>query len=113
MTAAVPRLLAAKQRTEVSVRMLKSPVHLLESRGIHFPAPLPKPSPITLLSYYASCRCNIRKVCTNRNLETAVCKKILTLQLWTQLYGQVVLLEYPVHFGLHRRDDELTLSNAC
>ena len=32
---------------------------------------------------------------------------------WTQLYGQVVLLEYPVHFGLHRRDDELTLSNAC
>ena len=74
MTAVVPRLPAAKQRTEVSMRMLKSLVHLLESRGIHFPAPLPKPSPITLSSYYASCRCNIRKVCTNRNLETGVCK---------------------------------------
>ena len=52
--AVVPRLPAAKQRTEISVRMLKSPVHPLENRSIHFPAPLPKPSPITLLSYCAS-----------------------------------------------------------
>ena len=31
MTAVVPRLPAAEQRTEVSVKILKGPVHLLES----------------------------------------------------------------------------------
>ena len=38
MAAVVPRLPAAKQRSEVSVKILKGPVHLLESRRIHFPA---------------------------------------------------------------------------
>ena len=36
----VPRLLPAKQRRDVSVKNLKSLVHLLESRRIHFPASL-------------------------------------------------------------------------
>ena len=40
MTAVVPRLPPAKQRSEVSVKILKGPVHLLESRRIHFPASL-------------------------------------------------------------------------
>ena len=38
MTAVVPGLPPAKQRSEVSMKILKSPVHLLESRRIHFPA---------------------------------------------------------------------------
>ena len=38
MTAVLSRLPPAKQRSEVSVKILKSPVHLLESRSIHFPA---------------------------------------------------------------------------
>ena len=37
MTAVLPRLPAAKQRSEVSVKIPKGPVHLLESRYIHFP----------------------------------------------------------------------------
>ena len=40
MTAVVPRLPAAKPRSEVSVKILKGPVHLLESRRIHFPTSL-------------------------------------------------------------------------
>ena len=40
MTTVIPRLPAAKQRSEVSVKILKGPVHLLESRRIHFPASL-------------------------------------------------------------------------
>ena len=39
MTAVVPGLPAAKQRTEASVKILKDPVHLLENRSIHLPAP--------------------------------------------------------------------------
>ena len=38
MAAVVPRLPAAKQRSEVGVKILKSPVNLLENRSIHFPA---------------------------------------------------------------------------
>ena len=38
MTAVVPRLPAAKQPSEVSMKILEGPVHLLESRRIHFPA---------------------------------------------------------------------------
>ena len=52
MTAMVPRLPAAKQRSEVSVKIPKGPVHLLESRRIHFPAsPAQAPSPTTRFSY--------------------------------------------------------------
>ncbi len=40
MTAVVPRPPAAKQPSKVSVEILKGPVHLLESRRIHFPASL-------------------------------------------------------------------------
>ena len=40
MTAVLPRFPAAKQRSEVSVKILKGPVHLLENRSIHFPASL-------------------------------------------------------------------------
>ena len=40
MAAVVPRFPAAKQRSEVSVKILKGPVHLLENRSIHFPASL-------------------------------------------------------------------------
>ena len=40
MAAVLPRFPAAKQRTEVSVKILKGPVHLLENRRIHFPASL-------------------------------------------------------------------------
>ena len=40
MAAVVPGLPAAKQRSEVSVKILKGPVHLLESRRIHFPTSL-------------------------------------------------------------------------
>ena len=36
--AVVPRLTAPEQRSEVSVKILKGLVHLLESRSIHFPA---------------------------------------------------------------------------
>ena len=36
--AVVPRLTAPEQRSEVSVKIPKGPVHLLESRSIHFPA---------------------------------------------------------------------------
>ena len=39
MTAVVPGLPVAKQWTEVSVKLLKGPVHLLENRRIHLPAP--------------------------------------------------------------------------
>ena len=39
MTAVVPRLPAAKQWSEASVKILKDPVHLLENRSIHLPAP--------------------------------------------------------------------------
>ena len=38
MAAVLPRFPAAKQRSEVSVKILKGPVHLLENRSIHFPA---------------------------------------------------------------------------
>ena len=56
MTAVVPRLPAAKQRSEVSVKIPKGPVHLLESRSIHFPPHLSKPFPNhpVLLSYQPS-----------------------------------------------------------
>ena len=40
MAAVVPRLPPAKQWCEVSVKILKVPVHLLEIRRIHFPASL-------------------------------------------------------------------------
>ena len=46
MTAVVPRFPAAKQRSEVSVKILKGPVHLLESRRIHFPASLSQAFPL-------------------------------------------------------------------
>ena len=39
MAAVVPRLPAAEQRSEVSVKILKCPVHLLKYRRIHLPAP--------------------------------------------------------------------------
>ena len=47
MTAVVPSLPAAKQRREVSVKILKVLVYLLESRRIHFPT-----SPTCSLSSY-------------------------------------------------------------
>ena len=40
MAAVVPGLPAPKQRSEVSVKILKGPVHLLKSRRIHFPTSL-------------------------------------------------------------------------
>ena len=40
MAAVVPGLPATKQRSEVSVKILKGPVHPLESRRIHFPTSL-------------------------------------------------------------------------
>ena len=43
MAAGVPLLPPAKQRSEVSVKILKGPVHMLESRRIHFPASFPAP----------------------------------------------------------------------
>ena len=54
MTAVVPGLPAAKQWTEVSVKLLKGPVHLLENRRIHLPAP------ISRSSYHINRRCNTR-----------------------------------------------------
>ncbi len=50
MAAVVPRFPAAKQRSEVSVKILKGPVHwrgtaMLESRRIHFPASLAQAFP--------------------------------------------------------------------
>ena len=42
MAAVLPRFLAAKQRREVSVKILKVLVYLLESRRIHFPASPPQ-----------------------------------------------------------------------
>ena len=47
MTAVLPRLPAAKQRREVSVKIPKCPVHLLESCRIHIPT-----SPAYSLSSY-------------------------------------------------------------
>ena len=38
MTAALPRLPAAKQPSEIGVKLLKFLIYLLESRRIHFPA---------------------------------------------------------------------------
>ena len=58
MTAVVSRLPAAKQGTEVSVKIPKRLVHLLKSRRIHFPAPLPKLSPDQASSYHVNRRCN-------------------------------------------------------
>ncbi len=40
MTVVLPGLPAAKPRSEVSVKILKGPVHLLKSHRIHFPASL-------------------------------------------------------------------------
>ena len=60
MAAVVPRFPAAKQRSEVSVKILKGPVHLLENRSIHFPASLAQAFPTTPSSYHTNCRCNIR-----------------------------------------------------
>ena len=40
MAAVVPGLPAPKQRSEVSVKILKGPVHLLKSHRIHFPTSL-------------------------------------------------------------------------
>ena len=40
MAAVVPGLPAPKPRSEVSVKILKGPVHLLESPRIHFPTSL-------------------------------------------------------------------------
>ena len=51
MTTVIPRLPATKQQTEVSVKILKGPVHMLKSRRIHFPASPPEAfaiSPIIL-----------------------------------------------------------------
>ena len=45
MAAVVPRFPAAKQRSEVSVKILKGPVHLLESCRIHFPTSLAQAFP--------------------------------------------------------------------
>ena len=47
MTAVLPRLPAAKQRSEVSVEIPKGPVHLFESCRIHIPT-----SPACSLSSY-------------------------------------------------------------
>ena len=53
MTAVVPGLPAAKQWTEVSVKLLKGPVRLLENRRIHLPAPPGQafPNQSVILSY--------------------------------------------------------------
>ena len=45
MTTVIPRLPATKQRSEVSVKILKDPVHRLKSRRIHHPAPPPQALP--------------------------------------------------------------------
>ena len=49
MTTVIPRLPAAKQRSEVSVKILKDPVHLLKSRRIHHPYPPPEVFTIFLI----------------------------------------------------------------
>ena len=58
MTVVLPGLPAAKPRSEVSVKILKGPVHLLKSHRIHFPASLAQAFPTTLSSYHAIRRCN-------------------------------------------------------
>ena len=65
MAAVVPRFPAAKQRSEVSVKVLKGPVHLLENRSIHFLPHLPKLSPTTPSSYHVNRRCNTRTLFCN------------------------------------------------
>ena len=45
MTAVLPRFPAAKQRSEVSVKTPKGPVHLLENRSIHCSASLAQAFP--------------------------------------------------------------------
>ena len=51
MTAVVPGFPAPKPRSEVSVKILKGPVHLLESRRIHFPTSLAQALPTTRFPY--------------------------------------------------------------
>ena len=58
MTAVVPGLPAPKPRSEVSVKILKGPVHPLETRRIHFPTSLSQALPTTRSSYHTICRCN-------------------------------------------------------
>ena len=58
MTAVIPGLPAPKQRSEVSVKILKGLVHLLKSRRIHFPASLAQTLPTTRSSYHTIRRCN-------------------------------------------------------
>ena len=58
MASVVPRLPAPKQRSEVSVKILKDPVHLLESRRIRFPASLAQAFPTTQSFFHAIRRCN-------------------------------------------------------
>ena len=72
MAAVVSRLPAAKPRSEVSVKILKGPVHLLETRRIHFPASLAQAFlnyPV-LPSYHTIRRCNTsslsEKQCSKR-----------------------------------------------
>ena len=60
MAAVVPRLPAAKQRSEVSVKILKSPVNLLESLCVPLPCPTcPSLPQLPRLSYRTNRRCNI------------------------------------------------------
>ena len=47
MAAVVPRFPAAKQRSEVSVKILKGPVHLSKTAASTSLPHLPKPSPTT------------------------------------------------------------------
>ena len=56
MAAVIPRFPAAKQRSEVSMKILKSPVNLLESRRVHFLASPAQafPNHSVILSYQPS-----------------------------------------------------------
>ena len=70
MAAVVPGLPATKQRSEDSVKILKGPVHLLESRRIHYPTSLAQALPTTRSSYHTIRRYNTRslseKQCSKR-----------------------------------------------
>ena len=61
MAAVVPGLPAPKPRSEVSVKILKGPVHLLESLRIHFPTSLAQALPTTRSTYHTIRRCNTRR----------------------------------------------------
>ena len=82
MTAALPGLTAAKQPGEVSVKLLKILVYLLESCRIHFKASPPKPAQTSQSSYQTNCRCNT----SGDRLVDAVDQPIVVAQFGETLY---------------------------